>query len=72
MGYQTGDDGYQTGYDVVPGRGRVTTLMNHRSEILHSLIFHVVTKMAILKGLIILVFFVVIQLKLEYWLEFLR
>ena len=32
MGYQTGDDG-------VPGRDRVTTLMSHQSEILHSLIF---------------------------------
>ena len=32
MGYQTGDDG-------VPGRGRVTTLMSHQSEIFHSLIF---------------------------------
>ena len=32
MGYQAGDDG-------VPGRGRVTTLTSHQSEILHSLIF---------------------------------
>ena len=38
MGYQTGDDG-------VPGRGRVSTLTSHQSEILHSLIFFV------LKGL---------------------
>ena len=39
VGYQTGMVGYQTGDDEVPGRGRVTTLMSHQSEILHSLIF---------------------------------
>ena len=46
-GFQTWDDGgtrqwmmrYQTGDDGVPGRGRVTTLTGHQSEILHSLIF---------------------------------
>ena len=32
MGYQIWDDG-------VPGRSRVTTLMSHQSEVLHSLIF---------------------------------
>ena len=32
MGCQSGDDG-------VPGRGGVTTLMSHKSGILHSLIF---------------------------------
>ena len=36
MGYQIGDDG-------VPGRGRVTTLTNHQSEILHSLILCIIT-----------------------------
>ena len=35
MGYQTGDDG-------VLGMGRVTTLMSHQSEILHSLIFYII------------------------------
>ena len=38
MGYQTGDDG-------VPGRCRVTTLTNHQSGILHSLIFHYFNKL---------------------------
>ena len=32
VGFQTWDDG-------VPGKGRVTMLMSHQSEILHSLIF---------------------------------
>ena len=35
MGYQTGDNG-------VRGRGRVTTLTSHQSEILHSLIFNAI------------------------------
>ena len=30
--------GYETGDDEVQGRGRVTTLTSHQSEILHSLI----------------------------------
>ena len=33
--------GFQIGDDRVPGRGRVTTLMSHQSEILHSLVLFV-------------------------------
>ena len=38
VGSRHGMMGYQTGDDEVPGRGRVTTLTSHQSEILHSLI----------------------------------
>ena len=35
--FQTWDDGVLDRDDGLPGRGRVTTLMSHQSEILHSI-----------------------------------